>query len=137
MKSHSMLPILLTMAFLVMLVNCISLVLNYTTSWSTAPLAIISTATITFVSLVMLCERDSPSGALSEQTMRTAISGTIVVVYLVLISYATFNFIPGQQSPIAGTLITSFTATVGVVVAFYFGASAYVQARSKGGKSGE
>ena len=60
-------------------------------------------------------------------TLRIAIFGTIIFVCVVLISYATFNFIPNQQSPLTATLITN-TSIVGVVIASYFGASAYIQA---------
>ena len=135
MKNRSMFFIAVTMAFIVILVNCIALILAYYTKATTFPIALIATGVVAFVSLVLLCEGDSPGRSLTEQTMRTAVSGTMVLVYLVLISYSTFNLVPEQQSPLAGTLITNFSAIVGVVIASYFGASAYVQARNKGTKT--
>jgi hypothetical protein len=92
---------------------------------------------VVFTSLVFLCEGDSDSWSLTEQTMRTAVSGTIVFVYLVLIIYSTFNYVPEQQSQLAATLIANFSAIVGVVIASYFGASAYIQARTRDTKTDE
>jgi hypothetical protein len=39
--------------------------------------------------------------------------------------------------PITQTLLSNFTGIVGVVIAFYFGASAYVEAHSKRGTANE
>jgi hypothetical protein len=58
--------------------------------------------------------------------MRTAMAGAIVVEYLTLVGTLAF-FVQGQMSPIAQTMLTSFTSVVGIVIAFYFGASAFVQ----------
>ena len=58
--------------------------------------------------------------------MRTAMAGAIVVEYLTLVGTLAF-FVQGELPPIAQTMITNFTTVVGIVIAFYFGASAFVQ----------
>ena len=66
--------------------------------------------------------------------MRSATAGTVVIIYLVLISTFTFYFVgpqAGELLPITATLVTNFTTVVGIVVAFYFGVSGYVQTRKK------
>ena len=35
----------------------------------------------------------------------------------------------GKLLPITETMLASFTATIGVVIAFYFGASAYIEGK--------
>jgi hypothetical protein len=131
MNRRRILLITATMAFMVIFVNCIAVLGIYYTPISTLPLGLIATAVVTFASLIILCQEDSPNWSLTEQTMRTAVSGTIVFVYFCLIVYSTFNYVPDQQTPITGTLIANFSAIVGVVIASYFGASAYVQGRTK------
>jgi uncharacterized PurR-regulated membrane protein YhhQ (DUF165 family) len=129
--------VLIAMAFLVIFVNCLAVAGAYYTEVSAIPLGLIATAAVIFTSLVFLCQDDTDSWFLTEQTMRTAVSGTIVFVYLDLIIYSTFNYVPEQQSALAGTLIANFSAIVGVVIASYFGASAYIQARNKDTKADE
>jgi hypothetical protein len=51
--------------------------------------------------------------------MRDAIAATVILLYLVLLSWAVF-FGPGDLNVIAAELLKSFTALVSVVVAFYF-----------------
>ena len=74
----------------------------------------------------------------SEGVLRGAIATAIVVQYLVLVGIvAFFGRGPEQLPPITQTMISSFTTIVGVVVAFYFGSSAYVEAeKSKATVSG-
>ena len=66
-----------------------------------------------------------------ESRFRRAITFTVVTVYVVLISITAF-FVGEWKSPqVTITLLTSFTSIVGVIVAFYFGSSAYLEAKSK------
>lgn len=77
-----------------------------------------------------------PSSDSNETKLRSAIAGGVVVQYLVLVgTVAFFEQGPKQLPPITQTLITSFTSIVGIVIAFYFGSSAYVEARRKRKKS--
>jgi hypothetical protein len=98
-----------------------------------APLsvAVIATAVIVFVGLLAVTQEKSGRWELTDAGMRTAIAGTIVLEYLVLVAIVAF-FRPemgtAQLPAISTTLVTNFTTIVGIVIAFYFGASAYVEA---------
>ena len=64
--------------------------------------------------------------------MREAITSSIVVVYLVLLSWTAFIPLSGKQSDISRALVSNFTWAVSVVIAFYFGVQALeVAARSR------
>jgi hypothetical protein len=104
----------------------IPLVFDFIPPGISLSLALVATAVITFFGF--LWRSGDPPG--NEEDMRTAITVSIVTVYLVLIGLVAF--LPegpnqGQLPAITNTMLTSFTAIVGIVVPFYFGASAYVQ----------
>ena len=73
-----------------------------------------------------------------EAALRAAIAGGIVLQYLSIVATVSF-FSRGEPNaaidPVANSFITSFTTVVAVVIAFYFGASAYVEGKreAKGG----
>ena len=121
------------MAVTIVLVNGAATYLGY--RWDTdAPLsvAVIATAMLSFVGLLILTQPDEGIWRLTEATMRTAIAGTIVIEYLVLVAIVAFFKVgPDALPAIAQTLVSSFTSIVGVVIAFYFGVSAYTEVRSK------
>lgn len=100
------------------------------------PLAfsVIAAALITFYWFVSWTpSRSSGAGGASEEgVMRRAITASIVVEYLILVGL--FVFWKGDATTlpaITQVFVTNFTAVVGVVIAFYFGASAYVEAKEK------
>jgi hypothetical protein len=121
------------MAFLIVAVNAIATYVSHRTESNTAhSVSIIATAVISFVGLLALTQPQKGIWDITEAHMRTAIAGTIVVEYLVLV--ATVAFLKGGAEalpPITQTLISNFTSIVGIVIAFYFGASAYIEARAK------
>ena len=109
--------------------------------------ALVTVTVITFFGI--LWNGTGPDG-LNETVMRTAITVAVVTVYLVLISIVAFFSLPsspgGQATTpdaeqttaqdtsdelpaITQTMLTSFTTIVGIIVPFYFGTSAYVQAK--------
>jgi hypothetical protein len=94
--------------------------------------ATVATAIVTFFGVLRL-EAKEKSIRISDQRLRSAIAASSVVTYLVLIASAgLFTFTQGAEMPeVSRTLLTSFTATVGVIIAFYFGSSAYVAGKSK------
>jgi hypothetical protein len=99
----------------------------------------VGSAVTSFFGLLILTQKNDGRWELTEENMRTAIAGTIVVVYLVLVGTVAF-FVVGPREPpaITQTMVTNFTTVVGIVIAFYFGASAYVQVqreKSGNGKS--
>jgi hypothetical protein len=133
MQRPSTSGILVGMALLIVAASSIGFWLMYHFELtSISVLIIISVAAITFSGLLMLCHGESSEAPISEAAMRSALAGTIVIVYVVLVSISTQALLVQQDhSTISDTLITSFTSIVGVVIASYFGASAYIQTRSK------
>jgi hypothetical protein len=62
-----------------------------------------------------------------ESRFRSAIAGGIVAQYLILVAtVAFFDRGPSELPQITQNLISNFTAVVGIVIAFYFGSSAYI-----------
>lgn len=68
---------------------------------------------------------------LPDERMRSAIAGSTVLTYLTLVGTAGLFTRGGELPPIASTLLANFTATVGVIIAFYFGSSAYVAGKAR------
>ena len=101
------------------------------------PVMVISIAFITFVSLLLFTQPERKVSAVDESSLRTALAGTVMIVYLVLVVlFSYFQYGSEEGMPLATqTLLTSFTSIVGVVVAFYFGASAYVEVNSRKSES--
>jgi hypothetical protein len=88
-------------------------------------------AVITFFGFMSLGRSLGGEWELSSEAMRNAITVSTMTVYFVILALAIFLKPPEEQQPITQTLVTSFTTVVGVVIAFYFGSSAYVQVHSK------
>lgn len=74
-------------------------------------------------------------GGLSEDesgAVRNAIAGSMIVTYLLLVVSLLFYNTGVQDLPRATeVLLTSFTTTIGIVIASYFGASAFIDAKKK------
>jgi hypothetical protein len=99
------------------------------------PLAFCTPAAGVITFFALLTERrdartDTGDG---NERLRQAIAGAVVVQYLVLVGLVAY-FINGVEKlpPITETMLTSFTTVASVVVAFYFGASAFVDSKAKG-----
>ncbi|MBI3001224.1 MAG: hypothetical protein HYY46_22660 [Deltaproteobacteria bacterium] len=99
-------------------------------------LCIIAAALITFFWFLSGSRGSSADTPFDEGAVRKAIAGAIVVEYLLLVAIFAFwredpNDPASKLLPLTEVLLTHFTTTVGVVIAFYFGASAYVEAKSR------
>ena len=81
---------------------------------------------ITFFGTLQECERGN-----DERSIRRAITVATVTMYFVLVGVTAFFRGKDDMPEVAMSLLGTFTATVGVVVAFYFGSSAYVEAESR------
>jgi hypothetical protein len=57
--------------------------------------------------------------------IQLAITASIILAYFVLLAIATFVPFPEDLFPLQDQLISSFTTSVSVVIAFYFGSEAY------------
>jgi hypothetical protein len=127
MKTKIAVRICIVMAALITLLAGVSagLQFQFQNNWPFIALGV-GTGVITFFGLVILCQTGEERWKITGESMRTAIAGAIVVEYLALVGTLAF-FVQGEMPPIAQTMITNFTTVVGIVIAFYFGASAFVQ----------
>src|SRR5438874_1860230 len=66
----------------------------------------------------------------ADSAMRPTIAATFVLVFLTLVSVTAIGAGPTEElaSPIAANLLSNFATLTGVIVAFYFGASAFERA---------
>ena len=93
-------------------------------------LAVGATAVITFVGILALCQEPDGPWKITERTMRTAMAASIMAQYQALVAIVAFFSAESEKpSEISQTLISNFTTVVGIVIAFYFGASAFVEGR--------
>jgi len=88
-------------------------------------------AVITFFGFMWLADKKGGQFALNEGGMRLAIVAAVVTVELVLVSTVTFFTADWKVPDLTANFLTQFNTVVSVVVAFYFGASAYVQVQGK------
>jgi uncharacterized membrane protein (DUF485 family) len=123
----------------VFFVVIIAFVLEFVTAWMGfgqsrvfRSIGLIAVALITFYGFLLRgLRRDA---LLDEKDIRTAITVSVLAVYLVLVGIVAFysgSDKARELDPLTSTMITSFTAIVGIVVPFYFGTSAYVQVKSE------
>jgi protein-S-isoprenylcysteine O-methyltransferase Ste14 len=91
-------------------------------AWSVGAIAM-----VTFLGALILVHKARDNEATQTQQMRIAITASFVMVYLVLLGLSAFRLAPigdnGKPIPqpaTTGSLISSFTALMATIVAFYF-----------------
>jgi hypothetical protein len=94
--------------------------------------AVVATALVTFFGFLGLA--GGAQTGIPHGSLRSAIAASTIVTYLVFVATAGLFQTTQSLSEISRLLLTSFTATVSVIIAFYFGSSAYVAARTGTGK---
>jgi hypothetical protein len=102
--------------------------------------AITSIGIMTFFHLLYHSIRSAPDAPIQDRDIRIAITGSITMTYLTLVGFGAFMHLPAtgiQQAPLAQSLVTSFTTVVGIVIAFYFGTSAYLESKKPGSSAQE
>ena len=98
--------------------------------WSLS-VALVAVGVVTFFGFMWYMQKLGGEWALDKGGMRLAIVASVITVYLVLVCAVSFFTAKGEIPRITETMLTHFTTVVLAVVAFYFGASAYVQVRQK------
>jgi len=88
-------------------------------------------ALTTFFGLLTASESSGRGWGLNKGGMRGAIAATMLVVYFFVLSMNAFQPFQWAMSEMMQTMMTSFTTIVGIMIPFYFGASAYVQTHTK------
>src|SRR5205809_6528503 len=98
---------------------------------SNAPLGLAAglTALVAAIGMLMLAREPDGAWRLSESAMRTAIASAFIAEYIALVSMVAFSKESGDLPDVGKTHVTNFTQLVAVVIAFYFGAAAYVEGR--------
>ncbi|GGY61059.1 hypothetical protein GCM10011613_00510 [Cellvibrio zantedeschiae] len=118
------------LAAIILLLIAVSLIL-VTKFKSPTPLAFCTPAAGILTFFAIFSERIQ-QGRSADERLRHAIASAVIVQYLVLVGIVVYfvntaNTLP----PIVETMLSSFTTLTSVVVAFYFGASAFVEAKTK------
>jgi FtsH-binding integral membrane protein len=104
--------------------------------WYPAMFGIASTGLIVFFGVIIQNLRSGTEKEISSESMRLATAGLITSTYIALVAYCVFLAETFKLAAFSETLVTNFTAVVGTVLAFFFGSSAYIEARTKTEKKG-
>ncbi len=109
---------------------------SYFASFFPPIFAVIATGVLTFFGLLVYGIRGTPDARIEDRDLRVSIAASVTVMYLVLVGYGVFvvgGKADSAPDPIALPLMNSFTAIVGTVIAFYFGATAYIDGKRPSG----
>lgn len=103
----------------------ISMFTSFSVSWSFAAIGLISFFGIFLISLML--EDDNAN---RNNKIKNAIAGSLLIVYLHLVSVYVFSDVVTTETEETKYIISNFTNLVSIVVVSYFGASA-IEAYSK------
>ena len=90
---------------------------------------------ITFFGLLLFLSRTN-AAPLDDQCLRISITVAVVTVYLIIVGESVFWTTTLEMAKITDTVWTSFSSIVGIVVAFFFGTSAYMEVKKRDGSKG-
>jgi hypothetical protein len=126
---------ILILALAIVLLSAVCLGLEkYLDNNTPLSVAILGAGVFTVAGCIILTESSGKPWISDPGAVRTTIALSLVVEYIVLIGIvSTFISGPKELPGITQTMISSFTTIVGVVIAFFFGASAYVQGQERKG----
>lgn len=119
-------PQLFIVAVLILIIVILTFLFGYRLiGGKSLSIMLVTVAVVTFFGFLNEAEN------VDERSMRRAIAASVVMVYLVLLATVIFWVeIPGDPKTklpdVTQTMLTHFTTIMGVVIAFYFGASAYI-----------
>jgi hypothetical protein len=93
-----------------------------------------SIGVVTFFGITHLNRSTDARGVFRDETLRTAIAGSLVVTYLFIVCFSAFVKSAETAGMVTREFIQSFSQVISVTIAFYFGATAATQifARRKG-----
>ena len=103
---------------------------SYFASFFPPIFAFIATGLLTFFGFVSLLFRGTPDARVEDRDIRIAIAASITTMYLTIVGYGIWVGKSGETDPIALSLMNSFSAVVGTVIAFYFGTTAYLEGKA-------
>jgi len=73
----------------------------------------------------------------SKIDLKIPIASSITIIYILLVVTWAFYRSTGDLPQMTETLMSSFTSITGIVIAFYFGSSAYIEVHKKLSKDSE
>jgi hypothetical protein len=88
-------------------------------------------ASATFFGLLAVSESFGRGWGLNKGGMRGAIASAILILYFFVLSMSMFQPYKAGMPEQMKSMLDNFTTIIGIMIPFYFGASAYVQARTK------
>lgn len=88
-------------------------------------------AMVTFFGLMALSESLGRGWGLNKGGMRGAIASAVLVVYFFVLSMSMFQPYNAEMPEQMKSMLANFTTIIGIMIPFYFGASAYVQTHTK------
>jgi hypothetical protein len=96
------------------------------------PLSLLIVALITFFGFLIIGSKANENPPVSEAVLRVSITISIIVLYLSVVAItAFFRNWSDKLEPLTEAMLNNFNTIVGVVVAFYFTSSVYLEAKKK------
>jgi hypothetical protein len=89
-----------------------------------------SIGVVTFIGMLSTANYASKTLDYKGGEMRTALASSIVIMYLVLVSFFSFST-KDISSPMAASVLQHFTYVVEIVIVFYFGSKAVMEGIKK------
>jgi hypothetical protein len=97
--------------------------------------ALVTTAILSFMSCIFMSEMHGRTWISEPSDIRATIAVSLIIEYAVLVGLVVPFTGGAERLPaITQTVITSFSSILGVIIAFFFGTSAYVQAQERRGQ---
>jgi hypothetical protein len=94
-------------------------------------LTVVLPSVFTFFGMLIVASFERPP-PLPESSYRTAIASALVIEYVMLLAVTALAKPTSEAEhphPVGQAMVANFTMVIGLVLAFYFGASAYVETR--------
>jgi hypothetical protein len=94
--------------------------------------SMITLALVTFFGFLIMGIKPNENPPISSSVLRMAITIAIIALYLSVVALTTFfrNWSDDIQ-PLTQSMLSNFTTIVGVVIAFYFTSSVYIEGQDR------
>lgn len=83
-----------------------------------------SMSLIVFFGLYLISKKIYSEGIEDSKSIKDAITGTMIAVYMMVITFYIFKEVPTQDTSLVQTIVAHFTYLVGIVIVSYFGSDA-------------
>ncbi|MBA2858705.1 hypothetical protein HNP93_001406 [Methanococcus maripaludis] len=83
-----------------------------------------SMSLVVFFGLYLISKRIYSEDPNDSKSIKDAITGTMIAVYMMVITFYIFKEVPTQDTELVGTIVAHFTYLVGIVIVSHFGSDA-------------